>query len=95
MATTPSHSAWRKDPMNRSALGGGFHFLEIGSMTKDRGASKGVPVPGTDFPRVAAVGTHHFPTALIESEKPTVVIQEIAARFLYSTAPADEPAVVG
>ncbi len=94
----PAFAARLPDPMkpkhlppvafgNSSATGPGVVFL------RDSFGDVLLPFFGADFPRVAAVGTHHFPTALIESEQPTVVVQEIVARFLYSTAPADEPGV--
>lgn len=74
---------------NPTAAGPGVVFL------RDSFGDALLPFVGTDFPRVAAVGTHHFPTAVIDREKPAMVIQEIAARFLYSTSPANEPAVTG
>jgi len=54
-----------------------------------------LPFVGSDFARAAVVGTHQFPTDVIDREKPTLVIQEMAGRFLYSSFPADTPGVSG
>lgn len=74
---------------NPTALGPRLVFL------RDSFGEQLFPFVGADFTRAAVVGTHHFPVALIEAEKPAVVIQAIAARFLYSTAPVNEPPVTG
>lgn len=54
-----------------------------------------LPFLGSDFARAAVVGTHQFPTAVIDRETPKLVIQQMAGRFLYSTSPADTPGVTG
>lgn len=50
-----------------------------------------LPFFGTDFRRTMAVCTHQFPAGLIATEKPKLVVQEVVARFLYSTASASDP----
>jgi len=49
----------------------------------------------TDFRRVSSTMSYGFPRALIERERPAVVVQELVARTLRLPPPPDPPGVAG